>query len=1035
MGSLVRALLESPPRDPLLRAALAEHLQVVGAPAEALQAVLLEGGASVERRHGGAWVLGAEGGLVWLQVELAPGTAGVFTLQHAAPAARIAAELGARAALGVAVDRWTLRWFGVGEGVADEWWGLGVALATMSALSGRALPRDLLFSGRVDLDGEVHPPPDLGRRRVAAAETGGRLHEGSGSLSALAREMGQPPVAAWSLSAPPRPPAPALPPRPYPGLLPVEHASQLGGRAADVERLWAALSPGRLWVCLHAPSGAGKSSVLRAGLVPALAARGVPVAWDTLAGAGGLEARLARGLGLEPARLVEGLRALRERYGAPPVIILDQVERVLGEGRGEDRRALASLMTALGAPPSPDGQLVFGCRQEALGDLLLWLEEEASPSETLDPSRTALLALPLLGGGGHALDPFMDARSAFQDVIFRPLRAQGPEGSAWPAVLRDVDGEALAAAFARARRRDPGAPLLPELQIVLGELLEGPRDAEGYVRVPQEPETLIEDALGRHLERALARCFPAGEGEEARRARTRAILALAELVDDDGRTRSIAAEAWGDEALSRRLQAPDLRILVVESGPSGPRLRLGHDLLAARVREALSPEQALVRFGLDEELLVLAKRVTWRARAWQAGDAAAVALEGRAWRRLRRRVGELPLGPLERQWWRAAQARRRLGARRALAGLLVLAAFALGAGGLAGQRAQIWRLEATVEGGSKIGEGLMALVELQRQGLSGEELMALLGRTEAGRRAAVLGRGWREPPLSELPELERAERLLDLVEAIAPHAWAQPDQPGRLLGALLLAVDEGAGAHPRAEGVRRRLVGVLRERRAPPPHDPSVWSALVPAGAYRVGCAPEDARCPSQASPERRVYVAQAFRLARRETTLGEYRRFNPEFSTKIGYEGVAPYDADDRMPLARLSFYQAYAYAAWAGARLPSSAEWEVAARAGRRTPYWSGDALEDLSAVDWTMLTDAEPRPPGTPPTPRAAGHPLGLMDVHGNVQEWCVDRRGPNLRAARGAAVYSPLHKAHLSFEDARSMNTWSYELGLRLALDVE
>ncbi len=149
--------------------------------------------------------------------------------------------------------------------------------------------------------------------------------------------------------------------------------------------------------------------------------------------------------------------------------------------------------------------------------------------------------------------------------------------------------------------------------------------------------------------------------------------------------------------------------------------------------------------------------------------------------------------------------------------------------------------------------------------------------------------------------------------------------------------------------------------------------------------------------------------------------------------------NAPPHAPVVGVSWFAARAYCAARGGRLPSEAEWELAAAAsptardGRRDPAWRQTLL------DWY----ARPNPPTLPDVGQRAANLWGLQDLHGLVWEWVNDFSasmlvGDEARLCGAAAngAIDPLdYPAFLraAFRSSLEGRTTTSNLGFRCAYD--
>ena len=170
---------------------------------------------------------------------------------------------------------------------------------------------------------------------------------------------------------------------------------------------------------------------------------------------------------------------------------------------------------------------------------------------------------------------------------------------------------------------------------------------------------------------------------------------------------------------------------------------------------------------------------------------------------------------------------------------------------------------------------------------------------------------------------------------------------------------------------------------APIPED----MVMIPAGTYTVG---QDGSKPKN-GPAHDVDLA-AFEIDRFEVTNDEFARFAEESGYTTYAEGQGSKSWRDAAPdkgnhpVVYVTWDDAVAYCEWAGKRLPTEEEWEVAARGedGRVYP-WGNDFPGDDAIAEYGNFYETGLRSTFPVGGFEQGVSPFGLYDTAGNVREW--------------------------------------------------
>ena len=267
---------------------------------------------------------------------------------------------------------------------------------------------------------------------------------------------------------------------------------------------------------------------------------------------------------------------------------------------------------------------------------------------------------------------------------------------------------------------------------------------------------------------------------------------------------------------------------------------------------------------------------------------------------------------------------------------------------------------------------------------------------------------------------------------------------------------------------------------------------LIAAGEFSMGSPDTDKDSEDDEKPQHRVRITRPFYLGLTEVTRGQFRRFvdDGQFQTEAENDGKGGsgwneelkrfeqdpkytwqhpgFEQTDEHPVVNVTWNDAVAFCQWLSRkegktyRLPTEAEWEYACRAGTTTRYQCGEDPEGLAVVgnladgtakekfpDWAAI-GARDGYVFTAPVGRYTPNAWGLLDMHGNVWEWCSDwyakdyygrsaaedpggSEPASLRVLRGGGWYPEPRVARSANRNAFVPGLRYVNVGFRLARD--
>ena len=211
--------------------------------------------------------------------------------------------------------------------------------------------------------------------------------------------------------------------------------------------------------------------------------------------------------------------------------------------------------------------------------------------------------------------------------------------------------------------------------------------------------------------------------------------------------------------------------------------------------------------------------------------------------------------------------------------------------------------------------------------------------------------------------------------------------------------------------------------------------------------------------PQHKVTLS-SYKISKYEITIEQYAKFLTAKGNQVEngskwYQG-SDFDQQgstfkakkgrERLPIRFVTWEGARAYANWVGGRVPTEAEWEYAARGGKKSRGYIYSGSNNIDEVAWYVGNSGQRLHAVGEKKPNE----LGIYDMSGNAWEWTADFYGAYTKESkvnpkgvakasrhvrRGASAFCTPHNCRSANRSSREAHLIRHNMGFRVVFDVK